>query len=193
LKLGGEKQEMNTKSKAITLLSIVLVALVAGSIIFTLQLVKADTTNTVATDSETTPLAIDSSDINDMNEFNGFAQGQMIMGMEPRFEMGHRGMNRCFGEFGSNGILLSSDFTANVTNIAENDSDVQNLLNQGYNITSIRPNISTTIDGNGNVITKASTADLTLIGTNGRAQVIVDLSQAKVTKIVTLIITEINK
>ncbi len=184
---------MNTKTKALTLLSVILVALVAGSIIFTLQSVKADTTNTVATDSETTLSAINTSDVGSMNGFNRFAGGPMMMGMEPRLGMGHRGMDRGIGGFGSEGIQLSSEFTANVTNIAKNDSDVQNLLNQGYNITSIRPNINTTVDGNGNVVTKASTADLTLIGTNGRALVVVDLSQEKVTKIVTLTITEINK
>jgi hypothetical protein len=192
LKLGGEKQDMNTKTKALTLLSVVLVALVAGSIVLTLQSVKADTTSSVATDSETTLSAINTTD-NGTIGFNGFDDGPIMMGMEPRFGMGHRGMNRVFGEFGSEAIQLSSDFTANITNIANKDSGVQNLLNQGYNITSIRPNISTTVDGNGNVVTKASNADLTLIGTNGRALVVVDLSQEKVTKIVTLTMTEINK
>jgi len=192
LELGGEKQDMNTKTKALTLLSVVLVALVAGSIIFTLQSVKADTTSPVATDSENTLSAINATD-NGPIGFNGFGGGAIMMGMEPRFGMSHRGMDRGFGGFGSDAIQLSSDFTANVTNIASNDSDVQNLLNQGYNITSIRPNISTTVDGNGNVVTKVSTAELTLIGTNGRALVVVDLSQAKVTKIVTVTMTEINK
>ncbi len=67
-----------------------------------------------------------------------------------------------FGGLGGGAIQVSSDFTSNVTNIAKSDSDVQNLLSQGYNITSIRPVISTVVDGNGNVVTKASTADLTL-------------------------------
>jgi hypothetical protein len=192
LELGGDKQDMNTKTKALVLLSVVLVALVAGSIIFTLQSVKADITSTVAANSETTLSTINATD-NGSIGINGFGGGPMMMGMEPRFGIGHRGMDRCFGGFGSEPIQLSSDFTANVTNIAKNDSDVQNLLNQGYNITSIRPIISTTVDGNGNVVTKASTADLTLIGTNGRALVVVDLSQAKVTKIVTLTMTEIDK
>jgi hypothetical protein len=192
LKLGGEKKDMNTKTKTLALLSVVLVALVAGSIILTLQSVKADTTSPVATDSETSLSAINATD-NGPIRITGFNSEQMMIRMEPRFGMGHRGMDRGFGGFGSEAIQLSSDFTANVTNIAKNDSDVQNLLNQGYNITSIRPIISTTVDGNGNVITKASTADLTLIGTNGRALVVVDLSQAKVTKIVTLTMTEIDK
>jgi D-arabinose 1-dehydrogenase-like Zn-dependent alcohol dehydrogenase len=117
----------------------------------------------------------------------------MMMGAEPRLGMGHRGMGRGFGGFGSGAIQISSDFTANVTNIVKNDVDVQNLLNQGYNITVIRPVISTTVDGNGNVVTKASSADVMLLGTNGRAFVVIDLTQAKVTKIVTLTITEIDK
>jgi hypothetical protein len=182
---------MNTKTKALALLSVIVVAIVAGSFIFAMQsTVKADTTASVATDSEITPSAVNASD-NGLNGFNGFGNGPMMMGMQPRFGMGHRGMDRGFGGFGA--VQVSSDFTANVTNIAQNDSDVQNLLNQGYNITSIRPIISTVVDGNGNVVTKASTADLTLIGTNGRAFAIVDLTQAKVTKIVTLTLTEIDK
>jgi len=117
------------------------------------------------------------------------------MGIESRFGMGHRGMARGFGGgLGSGAIQLSADFTANVTNIAKSDSDVQNLLTQGFNITSIRPVITTSIDGNGNISTKASTANVLLEGNNGsRAFVIVDLSQAKVTKIVTMMITEIDK
>jgi len=184
---------MNTKTKALTLLSVIVVAVVAGSFIFAMQsTVKADTTASVATDSEITPSAVNASD-NGLNGFNGFGNGPMMMGMQPRFGMGHRGMDRGFGGFGPGAIQVSSDFAANVTNIAKNDSDVQNLLSQGYNITSIRPVISTVVDGNGNVVTKASSADLTLIGTTGRALVVVDLTQAKVTKIVTLTVTEINK
>ena len=104
-------------------------------------------------------------------------------------------MDRGFGGgFGPQAIQVSADFTANVTNIAKSDSDVQNLLSQGFNITSIRPVITTSIDGNGNIITKASTANVLLVGNNGsRSFVVVDLSQAKVTKIVTLTVTEIDK
>jgi hypothetical protein len=182
---------MNTKTKALALLSVIVVALVAGSFIFATQsTAKADSTASVATDSETTPSAVNASD----NNFNDFNNGPMTIGMEPRFGMGHRGGTECgFGGFGPGAIHVSADFTANVTNIAKADTDVQNLLNQGYNITSIRPVISTVVDGNGNIVTKASTADLTLLDTNGRALVVVDLDQAKVTKIVTLTVTEIDK
>ena len=90
-------------------------------------------------------------------------------------------------------IQVSSDCTQNATNIAKNDTDVQNLISQGFNITSVRPVIITVIDGNGNIITKAASAHLTLQSATGRSLVVVDLNQAKVTKIVTLTVTEIDK
>lgn len=187
--LGGEIKNMNNRTKALVLLSVIVVSVVAGSFIFAMQSVKADTTP-VATDSEVTPSAINATS-NSPIVVGGFGNGPMMIGMEPRFGMGQR-MGRGFGGLGA--VQVSSDFTANVTNIVNNDSDVQNLLNQGYNITSIRPVISTVVDGNGNIVTKASTADLLLQGNNGsRAFVVVDLSQAKVTKVVTLTVTEIDK
>ena len=182
---------MNTKTKTLALISVIVLAVVAGAFILTMEsTVKADTTtNSVASDSEITPSSVNTTD-NGPIDFNG----HMMMGIEPRFGMGHRGMGRGgFGGFGMGAVQISSDFTANVTNIAKSDSDVQNLLSQGYNITLIRPVITTTIDGNGNIVTKASSADVMLQGTNGRAFVVVDLTQAKVTKIVTLTVTEINK
>ena len=188
-----KNQEMNTKTKALALLAVVAFAAIAGSLVFAMQsIVKADNAS-VASDSETTPAAVNPP--NDNFTFNqgfmGSGPGMMDRGfgdMGPG-GMGHGGMRH--GGMGD--IQVSADFTANVTSIANSDSDVQNLLNQGYNITSIRPVITTSVDGNGNVVTKASTADLTLIGTNGRALVVVDLTQAKVTKIVTLTMTEIDK
>ncbi len=181
---------MNNRTKALVLLSVILVSVVAGSFIFAMQSVKADTTPSVATDSEVTSSATNATS-NSPIAVDGFGNGPMMIGMEPRFGMGQR-MGRGFGGFGA--VQVSSDFAANVTNIVNNDSDVQTLLNQGYNITSIRPVISTVVDGNGNIVTKVSTADLLLQGNNGsRAFVVVDLSQVKVTKVVTLTVTEIDK
>ncbi len=185
---------MNTKTKALALLSVVVVATVAGVFIFTVEsAVKADTTNAVASDIESTSTfsSVNTTD-NGAYGFRGFGGGPMMMG--EGFGTCHRGMDRGFGGFGYNAIQVSSDFTANVTSIAENDSDVQNLLTQGYNITSVHPVITTTVDGNGNVVTKASMADVLLQGNNGsRAFVVVDLTQSKVTKIVALTVTEIDK
>jgi hypothetical protein len=81
---------------------------------------------------------------------------------------------------------VSSAFTQNVTNILKSSTDVQALLNEGYNVTSIRPVITTTINGNGNVVMQATSANVILQGPNGRAFVVVDLTTAKVTRIVTI-------
>jgi hypothetical protein len=187
--MGGEKRKMDRKNKVLSLLGIVLAAVICASFVFSLQpTVKADSnTNNIASDvSQLVPSSVNITNTN-MPELRF---GHMGFG-------GPRGMGPEFGRSGGSGgfcqIQISSDFTANVTNIANNDIDVQNLLSQGFNITSIRPVTTTTIDGNGNIVTKAATADLTLQGTNARSFVIVDLSQNKVTKIVTLTMTEIDK
>jgi hypothetical protein len=190
-----KNKEMNTKSKALTLLSVIVIATVASAIVLTMQAATADTNNSVASDIESTnsTSSVNATD-NTQVAFGGF--GGFMMTGESGFGGGHRGMrmDREFGGFGAGAIQVSSDFTANVTNIANADTDVQNLISQGFNITSIHPVISTTIDGNGNIVTKASTANVLLEGNNGsRSLVVVDLSQAKVTKIVTLTVTEIDK
>jgi hypothetical protein len=180
---------MDRKTKVLSLLAIVLVSVIGTSLVLALQpTVKADSTkNNIASDVSQSALSSVNMTNTNVPQF-GFGH----LGFE-----GPRGMSqefgRCRGPEGFGQMQVSSDFTANVTSIANNDSDVQKLLSQGYNITSIRPVITTSIDGNGNIVTKAATADLTLQGTNGKAFVVVDLSQAKVTKIVTLTMTEIDK
>ena len=190
---------MNRRLKLLALISIaVVLAAVATSLTLAMQsTVKADTTAAVASDVTSTPTP---SAVNAPNNGGLFITGDMGFG-GPRGHGGFGGPRGMFagnfssgmmpGGFGS--IQVSSDFTQNVTNIVQNDSDVQNLLTQGYNITSIRPVISTVIDGNGNVVTSATTANVILQSTTGRALVVVDLTQAKVTKIVTTTTTVINK
>ena len=189
---------MNRKLKVLALISVVVVAVIVASLVLAMQsTVKADSSSAVASDAESALSSVNATDIGGFsnNEYMGFG-GPRGMGMG----QGFGGFGRFGGNFSSammlggfGAIQVSSDFTQNVTNIAKSDSDVQNLLNQGYNITSVRPVISTVIDGNGNVVTKASSADLTLQSTTGRAFVVVDLDQAKVTKIVTMTVTEIDK
>ena len=182
---------MENKIKVLALISIIIAAVFGASLVFALQ-------PTVKANSTTSNIASDVSEpvMSSVNSTSDNASAPFVMG-EMRFSgpggFGGRDMCRGFGSEGFDAIQISSDFTANVTNIAKNDSDVQNLLSQGYNITSIRPIITTAIDGNGTITTKANTAELTLQSTNGRAQVLVDLSQAKVTKIVTITRTEIDK
>lgn len=179
---------MERKIKVLLLVSLVLASTIAASLVLAMQTTaKANTNSTVSSDVQPAISSVNGTDNVGflMNGHIGFGE--------------HRGMGRGggfggpsgLGEFGA--IQVSSDFTQNVTNIAKNDTDVQNLLNQGFNITAVRPIISTVVDGNGNIVTKATNADLTLQSTNGRSIVVVDLNQAKVTKIVTITMTEIEK
>ncbi len=184
---------MNTKTKALALLTVVTLTAIAGSLALALQ-ATALTTNSsitpVASDSQNASTAVTSPNSNSTLPPD-FMGGRCFGMIDRRPGWGPNGMCR---EFGPGAIQVSADFTANVTNIAKSDTDVQNLLNQGYNITVVHPAmINTTVDGNGNVVTKVSTADLTLIGNNSKAWVVVDLTQQKVTKIVTVTMTEIDK
>ncbi len=190
---------MNRRVKLLALISIVVVlAAVATSLTLAMNSnVKANTTAAVASDVTSGPTL---SAVNATDNGGLFITGDMGFG-GPR---GHGGFGGPRGMFAGNfsigmmprgfgSIQVSSDFTANVTNIVTNDSDVQTLLAQGYNITAIRPVISTIIDGNGNVVTSATTANVMLQSTTGRALVVVNLTQEKVTKIVTTTTTVINK
>ena len=195
---------MNRKLKVLALISVILVATIAASLAFAMLTVKANTTPAVASDVTSTPSAV-----NPPNNGGFLNNGYMGFGGPGGFGRMGRGFVG-FGGFGGNfangtifagnlsggmmpggfgSIQVSSAFTQNVTNILQNNPDTQNLLAQGYNITSIRPVISTVIDGNGNVVMQATSADVILQGTNGRALVVVDLTSATVTKIVTTTVT----
>jgi hypothetical protein len=103
------------------------------------------------------------------------------------------GRNRCGWRFGES-ITVSQEFKDNVINIAKNDTDVQNLLANGYNITGVRPIIKTTVEADGTVAMKATTAIVMMSQNNtGRAAVTVNVEQAKVTRIVILTRTIIEK
>ena len=172
---------METKIKALGLLSLIAIAAVMGGILMTARAQDNSTTTTPTTSPPATNIAIPPENFSCF----GFGRpGRMGFG-------GPRGL----GGFGGLGqIEVSADFTANVTSIAKADPDVQNLLASGYNITAIRPIIKTVIDGQGNVVMQATTAIVMLQnGTTGHATVLVDLTQGKVTKIVTTTRTVINK
>jgi hypothetical protein len=174
----------------------VALAAVAGTLlVFETQLnVNADTnsTSTVTSDNSTTNsnTATTITNDNSTRQFGGC------------FKHGHGGDfmgQQGFGQqcFGSSQVQVSDEFKANVTSIASSDSDVQTLLSNGYNVTSIIPQLQSIVDGNGNVTTKATSAlvILTKEDTNstGRAIVFVDMTEAKVTKIYTETRTLIEK
>jgi hypothetical protein len=107
-------------------------------------------------------------------------------------EFGRQGFGWGFGN-----ITISQAYTDNVISIAENDSDVQNLLTNGYNITEVRPIISTVIEADGTVTMKATTAIVVLekdtTNATGRAFVTVNVEEGKVTRIEILTRTVIEK
>jgi len=97
------------------------------------------------------------------------------------------------GGFGGT-VTVSQEYKDNVINIAMNDTDVQKLIAEGYNVTDVRPIISSTVEADGTVTTKATTAIITMeLNTTGRAFVKVDVTQAKVTEIEIFTRTVIEK
>jgi hypothetical protein len=170
------------KKKALILLSAVVVAAVVGGMVLNAYSAAAKACTTVNN--------------GDMQGWLGW-KGLGFMGWtssnitveKPAM---HRGWMRGRGYCGS--IEVSEEYKENVINIAKNDTDVQNLLNEGYNITCVKPIIKTVVEGDGTVVTKATTAIVTLEkDTTGRAMVWVDLEQGKVTKIAILTLTIIEK
>lgn len=105
---------------------------------------------------------------------------------------GQRGGPRGHGGYGF--IEVSEEYEENVLTVAKNDSDVQALLDDGYNIIGVKPIIKTVVEADGSVVTKATSAVVMLEkDTTGYASVWVDLEQGKVTEIVILTRTVIEK
>jgi hypothetical protein len=100
---------------------------------------------------------------------------------------------RGFGGYAGN-IEVSAAYNQTVTNILGNDSDVKNLVSQGYTLTTIRPLVQSVISADGTVTTQATTAIVTMQnGASGYATVKVDITNAKVSQIVILTRTVIDK
>jgi len=122
---------------------------------------------------------------NFMYDYGGYHNGTQV-------PFGRHG--RGCGHEGGESITVSQEYKDNVINIAKNDSDVQNLLANGYNIAGVKPIISTTVQADGTVTMKATTAIVMLSqNTTGRAFVTVNVEEAKVTRIVILTRTVIEK
>jgi hypothetical protein len=107
---------------------------------------------------------------------------------------GGHGFGRHGFGWGGGSITVSQEYKDKVTNMAQNDSDVQSLLADGYNITDVRPIINTVVEADGIVAMKATTAVVMLEkDTTGRAFVTVNVEEGKVTEIVILTRTVIEK
>jgi uncharacterized protein (UPF0297 family) len=91
-------------------------------------------------------------------------------------------------------IEVSSEYTSNVNAILNNDTDVQSLISQGYNVTAINPIVKYVIAGDGTVTMKATTAEVLLQnGTSGYAVANVDVANTKVTQLIVFTQTVIDK
>jgi hypothetical protein len=178
---------MNGKSKILALFSVIAIAAIVSGILLVPQMVNAaeteDTSLTTQT-SDTTETTAEETNATVIPRWNSHCIG-----------FGRRGMRSGPHDFGGFGAIeVSEEFEQTVTSIAESDTDVQNLIDDGYNVTSVRPIIKTVIDAEGNVVTKATSAVLTLQkDTTGHATVTVDIEEAKVTQIIILTRTVIDK
>ena len=175
---------INRKIVGLTLLTLVALAAVMGGFLLTTQ--ATDTNGTTETATENTTTVTTDAGCGVVPDWN---IGGMGFG-----EPGHR--HRGLGGFGPGFIPVevSAEFEEKVTNIAKNDTDVKQLLDEGYNVTRVMPIVKTIIDGDGNVVTKATNATVMLEkDTTGRAIVSVDLTQEQVTQIIILTRTVINK
>jgi hypothetical protein len=178
---------INRKIIALTLLTLVALAAVMGGFLLTTQATDTNGTTETTTTTENTTTATTDASCSVVPDWN---IGGMDFGGP-----GHR-QRGGFGGFGSGCIPVevSAEFEEKVTNIAKNDTDVQQLLDEGYNVTRVTPIVKTIIDGDGNVVTKATNATVILEkDTTGRAIVSVDLTQEQVTQIIILTRTVINK
>lgn len=171
----------------------VLAAAITGGILLATQ---ASGSNSTLENSTTTTDLTQVSDATNSNStmlITGDAPGLFC----PGYGMGFGGHGMGFGRHGMGGfgqIQVSDEYKTAVTTVAENDTDVQQLLSNGYNVTKVMPIIKTTIDAQGNVVTKATNATLAPVkDTTGVAFVSVDLQQSKVTQIVTYTRTVIEK
>ncbi len=174
-KEGGGKIE--TKTKAFIIAGALIVAILTG--IAYMAYANAETNNNNTT---TEP---------PFGDFNQFYAGNRTLIGPPKEFGGRCGLG---GARGPGAITVSDAFKENVLSIAENDSDVKQLLAQGYNVTAIRPIIQTIVEGDGSVVTKATGAMVILQkDTTGLALVRVDLTAAKVARIETITRTIIEK
>jgi hypothetical protein len=174
---------VNRKIMALALLTLVAFAAVMGGFLMTTQAAAT----TVTTDTSTAD-AVTATVSDNNTEFPGWINGGMGFG-------GPGPMGRHRGGFGGFGpIQVSAEFEQNVTDIAKSDTDVQTLLAEGYNVTSVRPIIKSVVDANGYVTTKATSAIVILLkDTSGHAEVLVNLEEGKVTRIVIFTRTVIEK
>jgi hypothetical protein len=183
----------------LAVLSIIVVAAIASGILLTTQATSAAvaTTNTQSNlNTQTAVLTTTTSEDTDSNNnVTGDITNIVPWGEGPMgFGRHGRGFGGECGRGGFGTMEVSDEYKTAVTAIVQNDIDVQQLIADGYNVSRVMPIVRTVIDAQGNVATKATNATVILVkDTTGYAFVSVDLTQNKVTQIVTYTKTVIQK
>ncbi len=180
---------MERKTVALALLLITACAAIIGGFVMTAHASDTNSTTTSSTNSTTGA-------ISDSNATNPQLWGMSGISPGDQGFDGAMGQGMSHGGFmgGMNNLEVTSEYTANVTAVLNADTDIANLIAQGYNVTSINPIVKDVIQGDGTIATQATTAIVTLQnGTSSYATANVDLSQAKVTQIVIITRTVIDK
>ena len=182
---------MERKTVALALLLITACAAIIGGFVMTAHATDTNS-STSSNTSSTTAVTLDSNATNPQQwGMIGMNSGDHGFGGAMGPGMGHGGF---MGGMNVNNLEVSSEYTANVTAIINADTDIAKLIAEGYNVTSINPIVKDVIQDDGTIATQANTAIVTLQnGTSGYATANVDLSQAKVTQIVILTRTVIDK
>jgi hypothetical protein len=147
--------------------------------------------DTNSTNTDTTTTTTSTLDTKNMQQFGG------MQTMDQGFMGGHIGRGHgmdATGRNGMDGVQISSEYNATINTMLENDTDVANLISEGYNVTSIHPIIKTVVEGDGTVATKAASATVTMTnGTSGYATINIDIENSKVTYITIITKTVIDK
>ncbi|MEM1698395.1 MAG: hypothetical protein QXT76_02960 [Sulfolobales archaeon] len=80
-------------------------------------------------------------------------------------------------------VEVSEEYREKVLKIATEDTDVSKLLEDGYNITGIKPVIKAYVEADGSVSLRADESLVILRKENSIAVVLVNLKEERVTKI----------
>jgi hypothetical protein len=176
---------MNRKTIAISAIALVTLSALLGVVTMT-ALAETNSTSTGSTTVTATSTATDTTTP---------STGSGMQMMDQAGMGGHGGRGPGMDIMSGMGrVEISQEYNATVTAILENDTDVANLLSQGYNVAAIHPMIKTVVGGDGTVTAKATTATVILTnGTVGFARVTVDIENIKVTYIETVTRTVIDK
>ena len=188
----SEVKQINKKTVAISLILLTVLSASIGALFIMSSASASSTTSNAGTSINATTSAIPY-----VNQTSGMPPFGDFMAGNQAFGGGHGGPGGPGGMSGMQGMQnleLSSAYNATINSILTNDTDVQNLIAQGYNVTAIHPIVHSVIGADGTITTQATTAIVTMQnGDSGFATVKVDITNSKVTQIVIVTRTVINK